>query len=95
MDIYKSIEGRFAGLFLFSVFIWSIEILALSAFSHQLSMNKSEWASLFAAGLLAFFPSGAVNLVSFCLYQSLALIVLTLVFLVVMWLTTRFKFLRA
>ncbi len=93
MDIYKSVEGRLSGFLLLSVLIWAIEILALSLFINQLAIGEPDFAALFAAALLASLQGGGWG--AFGLYQSLALVVLTLVFLLVVWLAARFKLLRA
>lgn len=95
MDIYKSVEGRLSGFLLLSVLIWAIEILALSLFINQLAIGEPDFAALFAAGLLASLPGGGGGAAAFGLYQSLALVVLTLVFLLAVWLAARFKLLRA
>lgn len=95
MDIYKSVEGRLSGFLLLSVLIWAIEILALSLFINQIAIGEPDFAALFAAGLLASLPGGGADSAAFGLYQSLALVALTLVFLLAVWLATRFKLLRA
>jgi hypothetical protein len=95
MDIYKSVEGRLSGLLLVSVLIWAIEILALSMLINQLAIGEADFAGLFAAGLLASLPGGGAGAAAFGLYQSLALVVLTLVFLLAVWLAARYKLLRA
>ncbi len=96
LDIYKSVEGRLSGFLLLSTLIWVIEVLALSLFIRQLSIGEPDFAALFAAGLLASLPGGAVaETNAFGLYQSLALVALTLVFLAAVWLAVRFKLLRS
>ena len=92
--IYKSVEGRLAGFLLLSILIWTVEILALSLFINQLAINEPDFAVFFASGLLASLPGGGAGSSSFGLYQSLALVVLTLVFMFVIWLATRFKSVR-
>lgn len=87
--IYKSVEGRLSGLLLFSVLIWSTEILALSLFISQLANGEQDFAALFASGLLASLPGSGSNV--FGLYQSLALVVLTLIFMLAVCLSARFK----
>lgn len=85
-DIRKSVEGRLAAILLFSVLIWAIEILALSLFVNQFAAGEPDFASLFMAGLLASVPGGAGDAVSiFGLYQSLGLVVLTIMFLAATW----------
>ncbi|WDH21143.1 lysylphosphatidylglycerol synthase domain-containing protein [Pseudomonas chlororaphis] len=92
--IYKSIEGRIAGFLLLSVLIWSIEILALSLFINQLEIGDPDLAALFTSGLLASLPGAGGEANAFGLYQSLGLVVLTLVFLLVVSLSARSKLLR-
>lgn len=94
LDIYRSVEGRLSGFLLLSVLIWAIEILALSLFINQLSIGEPDFAALFASGLLASLPGGG-GAAAFGLYQSLALVALTLFFLAAVWLAARFKLLRA
>jgi hypothetical protein len=77
-DIRKSVEGRLAAILLFSVLIWAVEILALSMFVNQFTLGEPDFASLFVSGLLASVLGGG-NV--FGLYQSLALVVLTITFL--------------
>jgi hypothetical protein len=92
--IYKSVEGRLSGFLLLSILIWLVEILALSLFMNQLAIDQPDFAVFFASGLLASLPGGGGASAAFGLYQSLALVVLTLVFLLVVWITTRFKIVR-
>lgn len=94
LDVQRSVEGRLSALFLLSLFIWAVEISALSMFINQFAIGEPDWASLFAAGLLASLPGGAAVAVNFGLYQSLALVVLTLLFLLLVWVIARFKFLK-
>lgn len=91
-SIHRSIEGRVSGFLLLSVLIWSFEILALSLFISLLSIGKPDFAELFASGLLASLPSGSQS--AFGIYQSLALVALTVVFLLAVWLAARFKITR-
>lgn len=90
--IYKSVEGRVSGFLLLSVLIWFFEILALSLFINQLAIGEPDFAALFASGLLASLPGGGSN--SFGIYQSLALVALTIIFLFAVWLVARFKIMR-
>ncbi|MQT48241.1 hypothetical protein GHO40_16160 [Pseudomonas helleri] len=92
--IYKSVEGRISGFLLLSVLIWAIEILALSLFINQLEIGNPDLAALFYSGLLASLPGGGGSSNAFGLYQSLGLVALTLVFLLVVSLSARFKLLR-
>jgi hypothetical protein len=91
-SIHRSIEGRLSGFLLLSVLIWFFEILALSLFISLLSVGEPDFAELFASGLLASLSSGNQN--AFGIYQSLALVVLTVVFLLAVWLVARFKITR-
>jgi len=93
--IHKSLEGRLSGFLLLSVLIWSIETVALSLFINEFAIGETNFARLFAAGLLASLPGGGMSAAAFGLYQSLALVVLTLIFLLAVWLAVRFKLLRA
>lgn len=93
VSIYKSVEGRLSGFVLLSVLIWMFEILALSLFINQLGIGEPDFAALFASGLLANLPGGGAN--SFGLYQSLALVVLSTLFLLVIFLAARFNLMRA
>jgi len=91
-SIHRSLEGRVSGFLLFSVLIWFFEILALSLFINLLSIGEPDLAELFASGLLASLPIGSQN--AFGIYQSLALVALTVVFLLAVWLATHFKITR-
>jgi hypothetical protein len=92
--IYKSVEGRLSGFLLLSTLIWSVEIVALSLFINQLAIDQSDFAAFFASGLLASLPGGGAGLASFGLYQSIALVFLTIVFLLAVWFAMRFKLVR-
>jgi len=95
LDIYKSVEGRLAGFLLLSVLIWALEIVALSLFISIFSIGEPDFAAMFASGLLASLPGGVVGEASaFGLYQSLALVVLTLLFLATPWLAARLRIVR-
>lgn len=89
--IHRSVEGRLAGFLLLSVLIWLFEILALALFINELNIGEPDFAVLFASGLLASLPGGSS---AFGIYQSLALVALTVTFLVVVWLAARFKMIR-
>lgn len=92
IDIYKSVEGRMAGFLLLSVLIWALEIAALSMFIDLFSTGLSDFAAMFAAGLLASLPGASVSDSSaFGLYQSLALVILAGVFLVVCRMQSRHR----
>lgn len=95
VDIYKSIEGRISGLLLLSILVWAMEILALSLFINLFSIGEPDFMSMFVSGLLASLPGGVIGEANaFGLYQSFALIVLTIVFLVAVYLMNRLKNLR-
>jgi hypothetical protein len=95
IDIHRSLEGRLEGFWLLSVLIWAFEIAALSLFMHHFSIGKPDFASMFASGLLATLPgSSVVQASDFGLYQSLALVGLTVLFLVSLWFVSRLKIVR-
>jgi hypothetical protein len=95
LDIYQSVEGRLEGFCLLSMLIWALEIAALSLFIHHFSIGDPDFASMFALGLLATLPGGsAVQASDFGLYQSLALVALTVLFLVSLWCVSRLKIAR-
>ncbi|WP_312838135.1 lysylphosphatidylglycerol synthase domain-containing protein [Pantoea piersonii] len=91
-SIHRSIEGRVSGFLLLSVLIWFFEIIALSLFIKWLAIGEPNFAELFASGLLASLPAGSQD--AFGVYQSLALVVLTVAFLLAVWLAARFKITR-
>lgn len=94
LEICRSVEGRLSGFLLLSLLIWTLEILALSLFISRLSIDEPDFAALFTSGLLASLQNGAVGAKTFGLYQSLALMVLTLLFLAAFWLAVRLKIVR-
>ena len=87
--IHESLKGRVSGFLLLSMLIWLFEILALSLFVRLLSIGKPDFSELFVSALLASLPIVSQN--AFGTYQSLALIAITIVFVLAVWLTTRFK----
>lgn len=94
-DIYSSVEGRLVGFLLLSALIWVLEICALALFIQQFYSEQPDLGNLFASGLLASLPGGAASTaIAFGLYQSLALIVLTFIFLAAVWLAARFNLQR-
>lgn len=96
LDIYQSVEGRLSGFLLLSLLIWGFEILALSLFRNHLATSELDFADLFASGLLASLPGGAeAGANVFGLYQSLALVALTLFFIGAVWLATRLRVTRS
>jgi hypothetical protein len=80
-SIYRSVEGRMTAFLTFSVIIWLFEIVALSLFISHFGQSAGDFAQLFAAGMFASLPGGSV-IGAFGFYQSLALVVLTSIFLV-------------
>jgi hypothetical protein len=95
IDIYRSLEGRIEGFWLLSMLIWALEIAALSLFMHHFSIGDSDFASMFASGLLATLPgSSAAGASDFGFYQSLALVGLTVLFLVSLLCMSRLKIVK-
>ncbi|WP_158270185.1 lysylphosphatidylglycerol synthase domain-containing protein [Limnohabitans sp. T6-20] len=95
LEIYKSVEGRLIGFLLLSMLIWALEIAALSAFINHYSIGELDFASMFTSGLLASLPGGVVGEArAFGLYQSLALALLTVLFLAALWLANNLKLVR-
>lgn len=91
-DIHASVEGRLAGFLLLSVLVWSVEIVALSFFIDRFAGSGQEFGALFASGLLASLTGEAAgDALAFALLRSLALVLLTLVFLAAASLAARFK----
>lgn len=94
-EIHKSIEGRLSAFFMLSLLIWCLEISALSLFISRIPTGQPDFPVLFLSSLLASLPGGTVEGTGlFGLYQSLALVALTLAFLAATWLTTYLKFVR-
>jgi len=88
--IVRSLEGRMSAFFLFSLLIWFAEISALAMFVNHSPAIQDDFTNLFAAGLFASLPGG-VGVSVFGSYQSLALVVLTIIFLVGMLINSRIK----
>jgi hypothetical protein len=88
-SIHSSLEGRLSGFLLLSVLIWAFEIFAMSLFMKLLSTGMPEFTELFVSGLLASLPSGSQG--AFGFYQTIALVGLTLFFLLAGWVVVRFK----
>lgn len=92
LDIYKSVRGRLAGVLWLSVLVWCLEIIALSLFINRLSSGEPDFPALFLSGLLGSLSGGTSGGSDmFGLYQSLALVVLTLTFVAANGLATRLK----
>jgi hypothetical protein len=95
-DILRSLEGRLSGFLLLSLVIWALEIFALALFINEFSIGEPNFATLFVAGLLSSLPGGWVsNTEAFGIYQSLALVALTLIFLGAAWFSARLKLQRS
>ena len=96
LDIYKSVEGRLTGFLLLSMLIWALEIAALSVFINHFSIGEPDFTSMFTSGLLASLPGGVIGEASaFGLYQSLALALLTVLFIAALWSVNRLKIVRS
>lgn len=91
LAIVRSVEGRMSGLLLLSIVIWALEIAAFALFTQRLATTAPDLGAMFASGLLASLPGGAASSVGFAVYQSQALLVLTLVFLVALLITHRWQ----
>lgn len=89
VSLHKSLEGRVSAFLLLSVLIWLFEILTLSLFISLLSIGEPEFTSLFASGLLSSLTSSTQS--GFGIYQSLALVALTVLFFLAVCFTARFK----
>lgn len=94
-SIYRSVEGRLCGFILLSLLVWVVEILALSMFIRQFGIGSDDWGALFSAVLLESLPGGEKVTANFGLYQSLALVALTLAFLAFAWTASRIRSLKA
>lgn len=78
-DIINTIEGRVSSLIMLTSLIWLCELTAIGLFIDTLSLHQPNIAELFSSGLLASLPGINVeNKNLFGLYQSSALIILTL-----------------
>lgn len=93
-EVYKSVQGRITGFLLLSLLIWSFEILALSLYVNTLSVGDADFSALFISGLLASLYGSDDNSNIFDIYRPLALIAMTIFFLLAVWLAVRFKLLR-
>ncbi|WP_454752338.1 hypothetical protein [Cupriavidus necator] len=91
-DIHRSIEGRISAFLLLSVAIWAIEIAALSLFVHHFSINKPEFSALFVSGLVASVAgNSAGGALAFGFYQSLTLVLVSLIALSIVCLANRLR----
>ena len=89
LDIYRSVEGRLAGLLLVSVLIWVLEIAALALFIQLVANSGAGFGALLADGVLASLAGSASA--AFGLYRSVALIALTVLFLAGLALAVRLR----
>lgn len=89
LDIYRSVEGRLAGLLLVSVLIWVLEIAALALFIELVANSGAGFGALLADGVLASLAGSASA--AFGLYRSVALIALTVLFLAGLALAVRLR----
>jgi hypothetical protein len=91
--IVQTLEGRMSAFLLFSLLIWFAEISALAMFVNHLPAMQDDFTNLFAAGLFASLPGGD-GVSVFGSYQSLALVVVTIIFLLGMLASSRIKIKR-
>ena len=89
INIHSCLDGRKTGFLLVSLLIWSLEIFALLLSIEWLLISESKFTELFASALLASLPSSTQS--AFGVYQSVALVIITIVFLLGAWLTSYFK----
>ncbi len=92
LDVHKAVEGRFTAFLLLSLLIWGVEIAALAMFINSQPAGQGDFLSLFANGLFASLPGGALQEASsFGYYRSLALALMTPLVLGIMWCLFRGK----
>lgn len=96
MDIYRCLDGRITAFLLLSALIWLLEIGALALFiriidgmNNGVASGDEAFGAIFASGLLASLPGK--DLSEFGLYQSLALVLLTVIFAGAVILASRLK----
>jgi len=87
--IYETVEGRVSGLLFLSILIWTFEILALSIFINQVANETLDFSQLFGSSLLESL-SGNSSII-FGMYQSLTLILMTILFIAILSITGRLK----
>jgi len=92
VDIARCLDGRITAFLLLSMLIWVVELGALTLFL-RLTDGASDFAAMFASGLLASLPGKDAG--EFGMYQSLALVVLTLIFLAAAALAARLNSTRS
>ncbi|WEF32950.1 lysylphosphatidylglycerol synthase domain-containing protein [Pseudoduganella chitinolytica] len=77
LHFQRCLEGRTAAFLLLSLVVWTLELAALGLF-FRTAGSGGDFAATFAASLLHALPGRAAG--GFGLYQSLALVLLTLIF---------------
>lgn len=77
--IFRSFEGRFASVFLLSVFIWLAEIAGMALFLKSLNTDFKAISHYFLAGLSGVFYESTAK-VSYDIYQDVVLILLAIIF---------------
>jgi hypothetical protein len=88
LEILRCVDGRITAVLLLTMLIWALEVAALALFV-RLTDGASDFAAMIASGLFASLPGRAIG--GFGLFQSLALVALTLLFLGAMLLALRMK----
>ncbi len=94
LEFRRSVEGRVPGLVLLSVLIWATEAFALSLFMGRFAIDEPQFAALFSAGLLASVAGMSAlgpHATVFGLYQSLALVAMTGIFITTVWAVRRVR----
>ena len=84
LEIYRSVEGRLAGVFLLTVLVWGLEFWALWLLMANTGGGQAEAVAAFTASMTGGLPGNESSLAAFGLYQSLSLVVLTLLTAVVL-----------
>lgn len=86
--IQRSIEGRLSALLLISILIWGCEIAAVTVATRQIMTAYPDIAEIVTAGLLASITSSSEQVETAALvYQSVAVISLSLLFVILFTLT--------
>lgn len=86
--IQRSIEGRLSALFLISIMIWGCEIAAVTVATRQIMTAYPDIAEIVTSGLLASITGSSLQVEAAALvYQSGAVIVLSLLFVTMLTLT--------
>jgi len=92
LEIYKSLEGRASGVFLISVLVWVFDISALYLFIDHVSAGQEELSDVFASML--FLNASIGDLELFGIFQSLALGIMGVAFILMILLINHFKKMR-